>query len=148
VVIYDIEDNKMRSYKEFIYLKTKSKIEIVNITEDVQDICRRSGIKEGLVLVFPFHTSCAIYINDSDTNLTYDYKKILSKIIPEGDNYAHDLTDYKKNADAHLKSILTGHHVILPLSDGELELNIYQTLYYAEFDGQRKKEILVKVIGE
>lgn len=138
----------MKSYQEFIYIQTKSNIEIVNITEDVQHICRESGIKEGLILVFPFHTSSAVYISDSDLNLTDDYKKILSRLIPAEDNYAHDLTDYKRNADAHLKSILTGHHILIPLSNGEIDLGIYQTIYYAEFDGQRKKEILVKVIGE
>lgn len=141
------EINKMKSYNEFIYIQTKTKIEVIDITAKVQSICQRSGIKEGLVLVFPFHTSCAVYISDSDTNLTNDYKEILNQIIPERGNYAHDLTDYKKNGHAHLKSILTGHHITLPLSNGELDLGIYQTLYYAEFDGQRKKEILVKVIG-
>jgi secondary thiamine-phosphate synthase enzyme len=138
----------MKSYKEFIYIHTNSKVEIVNITEDVYRICRKSGIKEGVVLVFPFHTSAAVYISDSDFNLTDDYRKVLSKLIPAEDNYVHDLTDYKRNADAHLKSILTGHHITLPLSNGELDLGIYQTIYYAEFDGQRKKEVLVKIIGE
>jgi secondary thiamine-phosphate synthase enzyme len=132
----------------FVRLQTKGKIEVVNITREIQQICRNSGIKEGFALIFPHHTSSAVYISDSDPNLTQDFNRILSKLIPYGDDYLHDLSDYKRNADAHLKASLTGHHVILPITDGRLDLGIYQTIYYAEFDGQREKEILVKIIGE
>lgn len=138
----------MKSYKEFIYLKTEKLVETINITPYVKEICQRSGIKEGFVLVFPHHTSSAVYLSDSDPNLTEDYQGFLNRFVPAGIGYKHDMVDYKKNADGHLKSIITGHHITLPLSDGKLDLGIYQTIYYAEFDGQRKKEILVKVIGE
>lgn len=139
---------KMKTHKEFIRLTTKSKEEIVNITAQVQHICWNSSIKEGFVLVFPHHTSSAVYISDSDTCLTRDYQKAWRKLIPEGENYAHNRADPKKNADGHLKSILTGHHIILPLTNGQLDLGLYQTIYYAEFDGRREKEILVKIIGQ
>lgn len=138
----------MKTHKEFIHLTTRSKEEIVNITAQVQRVCRDSGIKEGFVLVLPHHTSSAVYISDSDTCLTRDYQKLLRKLIPEEEEYAHNGADPKKNADGHLKSILTGHHIILPLTNGQLDLGIYQTIYYAEFDGMREKEIVVKVIGE
>lgn len=138
----------MKTHKEFIYLTTGAREEIVNITARVQRICRDSGIREGFVLVFPHHTSSAVYISDSDTCLTRDYQKVLRELIPKEENYAHNRADPKKNADGHLKSILTGHHIILPLTDGRLDIGIYQTIYYAEFDGMRKKEILVKVMGE
>ncbi len=138
----------MESYKEFIHLKTEKLVEIIDITQHVKEICQRSGIKEGFVLIFPHHTSSAVYLSDSDPSLTDDYQELLNRLVPAGAGYKHDMVDYKKNADGHLKSILTGHHIILPLSNGELDLGVYQTIYYAEFDGQRKKEILVKVIGE
>ncbi|NOX97012.1 MAG: YjbQ family protein [Nitrospirae bacterium] len=137
----------MKTYKEFIRLTTRSKEEIVNITARVQHVCRDSHLQEGLVLVFPHHTSSAVYISDSDTCLTGDYQKVWSQLVPEGDDYAHNRSDPKKNAEGHLKSILTGHHIVLPLSNGQLDLGIYQTIYYAEFDGKREKEILVKIIG-
>lgn len=139
---------KMKTYKGFIRLTTKSKEEIVNITAQVQCICQDSGVKEGFVLVFPHHTSSAVYISDSDTDLTRDYQELLRKLIPEEDEYAHNRSDPKKNAAGHLKSILTGHHIILPLAQGQLDLGPYQTIYYAEFDGMREKEILVKVTGQ
>ena len=138
----------MKTHREFIHLTTRSKEEIVNITAQVQRVCRGSGIKEGFVLVFPHHTSSAVYFSDSDTCLTQDCQKLLRKLIPEEEEYAHNRADPKKNADGHLKSILTGHHIILPLTEGRLDLGSYQTIYYAEFDGKRKKEILVKIIGE
>lgn len=137
----------MKTHKGFIRLTTRSKEGIVNITAQVQHLCRDSGIKEGFVLVFPHHTSSAVYISDSDTCLTRDYQKAWRKLIPEEEEYAHNRADPKKNAAGHLKSILTGHHIILPLTNAQLDLGPYQTIYYAEFDGMREKKILVKIIG-
>jgi len=138
----------MKTHKGFIRLTTGSKEEIVNVTAQIQHVCRDSSIKEGFVLVFPHHTSSAVYISDSDTCLTRDYQKVWRKLIPEEEKYAHNQADPKKNAAGHLKSILTGHHIILPLTNGQLDLGPYQTIYYAEFDGTREKEILIKIIGE
>ena len=89
----------------------------------------------------------AVYLSDSDRSLTGDFGELLTRLIPEG-AYQHNLSDDKQNATAHLKSLLTGHHLVLPVTEGSLDLGVYQTVYYAEFDGQRDKEILVKVIGE
>lgn len=138
----------MKTYRDFIHITTKTKEEIVNVTHQVQKICKGSGIKEGIVLVFPHHTSSAVYISDSDTGITSDLGKVLKRVVPSGDDYLHDKVDSKRNADGHLKSTLTGHHIIIPISDGRLDLGQYQTIYYAEFDGMREKEVLVKVMGE
>jgi len=143
-----IADEEMKSYKDFIYVTATEKVEIINITVGVEQIAKESSIKEGFVLVFPHHTSSAVYISDSDPSLVEDYLKLLDNSVPSHRDYLHNLADHKRNADAHLKAILTGHHIVLPLSDGRLDLGTYQTIYYAEFDGQREKEILVKIIGE
>ncbi len=138
----------MNSFNKEITIESRQKQEIIDLTGRVQDIVEHSGIKEGLALVYPLHTSSAVYISDSDISLTQDFNDILEKLVPSSAGYRHDEVDYKKNADAHLKAVLTGHHVVLPVSDGRLHLGTYQTIYYAEFDGGRKKEILVKIIGE
>lgn len=137
----------MKSHRDFIHITTKNREEIINITPQVEKICNTSGIKEGLVMVFSHHTSSAVYISDSDKGITSDFLKVLKKIVPSGDNYVHDGADPKKNADAHLKATLASHHIIVPVTAGQLDLGLYQTIYYAEFDGMREKEILVKVIG-
>lgn len=108
----------------------------------------RSGIREGIVLVFPHHTSSAVYISDCDRSLTGDFKRILSELAPGGRDYAHDRTDYKKNAAGHIRANLAGHHIMFPLTGGRPDLGAYQTIYYAEFDGQREKEIVIKIVGE
>lgn len=138
----------MRSYKDFIYLTTTERVESVDITKGIQQILAESGIREGFVLIFPHHTSSAVYISDSDQSLGEDLNKVLSDLIPRLEHYHHDSVDPKKNADAHLKSAIIGHHITIPVSDGKLDLGTYQTIYYAEFDGQREKEVLIKIIGE
>jgi len=138
----------MKSFRDVISIKSKKKEECINITNMVEKIVERSGIKDGFVLIFPLHTSCGVFINDSDFNITKDWMKIARKIIPEDDKYLHNEVDYKKNADGHLKGILTGHHVIIPITDGKLDLGTYHTIYYYETDGMREKEVLIKIIGE
>ena len=138
----------MKTYREFIRITTKNKEEIINITPQIEKICRNSKIKEGVALIFPHHTSSAVYISDSDKGITSDLLKVLKKIVPLDNDYVHNKVDSKENADAHLKSTLAGHHIVIPITDGKLDLGLYQTIYYAEFDGMREKEILVKLIGE
>ena len=138
----------MPAFNEEIEIRTEKQQAVVNITSGVEEIVARSGIKEGLALVYPLHTSSAVFINDSDFSITEDFLDVARKLVPPGAGYRHDETDHKKNADGHIKSILTGHHITLPVTDGRLHLGTYQTIYYAEYDGGRKKEILVKIIGE
>lgn len=138
----------MKSVRKLIEVQTQQQVEIVDITRQVMDIVKSSGVREGMALVYPHHTSSAVYISDSDRCLQGDFESVLARLVPERDDYAHDRTDPKLNATAHLKAILAGHHVVMPVTSGKLDLGTYQTVYYAEFDGRRTKEILVKVIGD
>jgi len=138
----------MRSYRETFDVCTRRKREVVDITETIRQACRGSGVRDGLCLVFPHHTSSAVYVSDSDRHLTDDLLDALARAVPEGEGYAHNRVDPKMNAEAHLMAVLAGHHILLPVSDGDLDLGLYQTIYYAEFDGCRPKGVLVKVVGE
>ena len=138
----------MATYRAEIKLTTEKRVETVDITSHVIDACNKSGIDDGIALVFPHHTSSAVYISDSDRSLTGDFASILAELAPEGRDYAHDLTDYKKNAFGHIRANLAGHHILIPITGGRPDLGVYQTIYYAEFDGQREKEIVIKIVGE
>ena len=138
----------MPTYRSEIRLCTNEREEIVDITGDVFDAVKRSGVRDGIALVFPHHTSSAVYISDSDRALTGDFSSILSELAPEGREYAHDVTDYKKNAAGHIRASLAGHHIIIPITGGRPDLGRFQTIYYAEFDGRREKEIIIKIVGE
>jgi len=136
----------MKAYRDFIKITTEKKVEVRDITREISQILEKSGIQEGLVLLFPHHTSAAVYLSDSDASLTEDVMALMEHLVPGGE-YKHDLIDAKKNARAHLMSLLAGHNLTIPVTEGSLDLGVYQTIYYAEFDGQREKEILVKVVG-
>jgi secondary thiamine-phosphate synthase enzyme len=138
----------MKSYKDLLWHRTRERTQIINITHEVEKVVAKSGILEGIALVYPMHTSSAVYVSDSDQTLTQDLEKVFSRLVPQGAGYHHDQTDPKENADAHIRAILCGHHITLPVSHGHLDLGTYQTIYYAEFDGKREKEIQVKVMGE
>ena len=137
----------MKSHRDYIKITSTERVAVLDITTEVSRVLAASGIQDGMVLLFPHHTSCAVYLSDSDRNLTDDFKALLERVVPEG-AYRHDLSDEKKNARAHLMSLLAGHNLSLPVTEGSLDLGVYQRVYYAEFDGQREKEILIKVIGE
>jgi len=138
----------VKSVRKIVEVETTHRIEVVDITRKVVDIVRSSGIRDGMALVYPHHTSSAVYVSDSDRALQSDFESILNDLVPDRPDYGHDRTDPKHNAAAHLKAILAGHHVVIPVTAGELDLGTYQTVYYAEFDGRRSKEIVVKVTGE
>jgi secondary thiamine-phosphate synthase enzyme len=138
----------MRAFRKILEFCTACPSEILCITGLVEAAVRESGIADGLALVFPMHTSSAVYLSDSDTSLTLDFADLLEKLVPGGAHYRHDETDYKKNAAGHLKAILSGHSLTLPITDGALDLGTYQTIYYFEFDGKRPKEVMVKIVGE
>jgi secondary thiamine-phosphate synthase enzyme len=136
----------MKTYRDFIRITTAEKLEIRDITREVSQIIAKSGVQDGMVLLFPHHTSASVYVSDSDATLTEDVMSVMEKTVPAG-KYKHDLADARQNARAHLMSLLSGHNVTLPVTEGALDLGVYQTVYYAEFDGMREKEILVKVMG-
>lgn len=137
----------MKTYRDFIRITTAAPREIRDITREVSQIIAKSGVQDGMVLLFPHHTRASVYVSDSDATLTGDFMGFMERLVPVGD-YQHDLTDVRRNGRAHLMSLLSGHNVTLPVTEGALDLGVYQTVYYAEFDGMREKEILVKVLGE
>jgi len=137
----------MKSHTYYHWFNTKKKREYILITEMVEEQLRVSTIKEGLCLVSAMHITAGVYVNDAESGLIADIDEWLQKLAPEGPNYRHHRTG-ETNGDAHLKNLLMGHEVILPVTNGKLDLGPWQQIYYAEFDGQRNKRMIIKVIGE
>ena len=135
----------MRSVTEYLTMRTAQRREFVNLTERVRAIVRGSGVREGLVLVSAMHITAAVYVNDNESGLIEDIERWADRLAPPGD-YAHHRTG-ESNGDAHLKNLLLGHQVILPVTKGELDLGPWEQVFYAEFDGQRPKRVIVKVLG-
>jgi secondary thiamine-phosphate synthase enzyme len=136
----------MPSWTEYLILKTERPREFVNITERVRKVVRSSGVAEGLALVSSMHITAAVYVNDNESGLLHDIENWADRLAPPGD-YQHHRTD-ETNGDAHLKNLLLGHQVILPVTKGDLDLGPWEQVFYAEFDGQRPKRVVVKVLGE
>jgi secondary thiamine-phosphate synthase enzyme len=137
----------MKFHTEYLTFHTKSHREYVHITPQVESIVRKSGIDEGMVLVSAMHITAGVYVNDHEDGLIEDIDQWLEKLAPFRENYKHHQTG-EDNGDSHLKAILVHHQVILPLTDGKLDLGTWQRVFYAEFDGQRNKRVIVKVMGE
>ena len=137
----------MKFFTEYMTFNTKNHREYINITSDVSRVLKKSGIKEGMVLVSAMHITAGVYINDAESGLIRDIEEWLQKLAPEGPDYNHHRTG-EVNGDAHLKSLLIGHQVIVPVTDGKLDFGPWQQIYYAEFDGQRRKRLIIKVMGE
>jgi secondary thiamine-phosphate synthase enzyme len=131
---------------EYFVLETKERREFVNITERVRSVVRSSGVKDGLVLVSSMHITSAVYVNDNEPGLLRDISAWVDRLAPPGD-YEHHRTG-ESNGDAHLKNLLLGHQVTLPITDGDLDLGPWEQVFYAEFDGQRPKRVVVKVVGD
>ncbi len=136
----------MKTHTAYLYFNTKQRIEFINITSLVEEAVRKSKIKEGLVLVNPMHITSSVYINDDETGLIEDYKQWLKKLVPE-QNYRHNLTG-EDNAFSHLMRTVMGRETTIAITNGKLDLGTGEQIFYAEFDGQRKKRVLVKIIGE
>ncbi len=130
-------------YKTFNTTKTR---EYIRITDWVRDAVHESGISEGMVLVSAMHITAGVYVNDAESGLIADIDEWLDRLAPPA-NYRHHRTG-ETNGDAHLKNLLIGHEVILPVTNGDLDLGPWQQVYYAEFDGKRPKRIILKVMGE
>lgn len=137
----------MKSYTEYLWFNTRQRREYINITPQVERIVAESGVQEGLVLVSAMHITAGVYVNDAESGLIRDIDEWLEKLAPYRPDYRHHQTG-EDNGDAHLKSLLIHHEVILPITKGRLDLGPWQQVYYAEFDGQRRKRVVVKVIGE
>lgn len=137
----------MKFKTEYLWFNTQKHREYINITDEVQDIVTQSGVQEGMVLVSAMHITAGIYVNDAESGLISDIDKWLEELAPFDINYKHHHTG-ETNGDSHLKSLLIGHEVIVPITRGKLDFGTWQQIYYAEFDGQRKKRVIVKVMGE
>jgi secondary thiamine-phosphate synthase enzyme len=137
----------VKSETEYLWFNTSSDVEFVNITEDVQRVLARSGIREGFALVSAMHITAAVYVNDEESGLKQDIKDWLGQLAPKGPDYRHHRTG-ETNGDAHLKSLLIHHQVVLPVTEGRLDLGPWQQVFYAEFDGRRRKRVIIKIIGE
>lgn len=137
----------MRFHTEYLTFNTRRKREYVNITREVEAALRKSGIREGMVLVSAMHITAGVWVNDAEDGLLADIDEWLESLAPFRQDYRHHRTG-ETNGDAHLKSLLVHHEVIVPVTDGRLDFGPWQQIYYAEFDGQRRKRLIVKVMGE
>ncbi|MCX5694586.1 MAG: secondary thiamine-phosphate synthase enzyme YjbQ [Candidatus Omnitrophica bacterium] len=138
----------MKSFTEYLYFETIQRQEFINITDQVQKVLSKSKIKEGLCLVNPMHITASVFINDDESGLHQDFSLWLEKLAPFGkDKYRHNLTG-EDNADAHLKRTIMGREVVVAVTNGKLDFGPWEQIFYGEFDGQRKKRVLIKIIGE
>ncbi len=138
----------MKFLTEYLIFNTKEKREYINITSQVEEIVKKSGIKEGLVLVNPMHITASCYINDDENGLLADFDEFLEKIAPyDVKKYRHHQTG-EDNGDSHIKRQLFGREVVVAITNGKLDFGPWEQIFYAEFDGKRSKKVLVKVLGE
>jgi secondary thiamine-phosphate synthase enzyme len=137
----------MKVTTEYLTFHTKKHREYVHITPQVEAIVRKSGVKEGMVLVSAMHITAGIYVNDNEEGLIADIDKWLEGLAPFNQSYEHHRTG-EDNGDSHLKALLIHHEVIVPITAGKLDFGTWQRIFYAEFDGQRSKRVIVKVMGE
>ncbi len=137
----------MKSYTDYLSFNTKKKREFINITGELEKALAKAQVNEGLILASAMHITAGVYINDAEEGLIEDIEEWLEKLAPFRPDYRHHRTG-ETNGDAHLKNLLVGHQVLVPVTNGKLDLGPWQQIYYAEFDGQRRKRVLIKVIGE
>ena len=138
----------MKSFRKYLYFNTDERVGLINITNQVREVLKESGIQEGLCLVNPMHITASVFINDDESGLHQDYKEWLEELAPHEpiSQYAHN--GFEENADAHLKRQIMGREVVVAITEGELDFGPWEQIFYGEFDGKRRKRVLVKVIGE
>jgi secondary thiamine-phosphate synthase enzyme len=139
-------DHLMRVHTDYLFFNTKKRQEFIRITDEIAAIVKKSGVAEGMVLVSAMHITSGVYVNDWEEGLIHDFQEWLEKLAPSGLDYRHHQTG-EDNADAHLKRTIMGHKVVLPITNGTLDLGPWEQVFYAEFDGRRKKRVVVKVMG-
>ncbi len=137
----------MKFHTENLWFNTKNHRDYLRITDKVKDAVRKAGVREGMVLVSAMHITAAVIVNDNEPGIWNDIDAWLETLAPFRQDYEHHRTG-ETNADSHLKNILTHHQVIVPVTDGKLDLGPWQQIFYCEFDGQRKKRAIIKVMGE
>jgi secondary thiamine-phosphate synthase enzyme len=136
----------MTVFTDYLLFNTKTRQQFVRITDEIAEIVKKSGVAEGMVLVSAMHITAGVFVNDWENGLIADFQEWLEKLAPAGLDYRHHQTG-EDNADAHLKRTIMGHQVMLPITDGKLDLGPWEQVFYAEFDGRRKKRVVVKVMG-
>ena len=138
----------MKSHTEYLWFNTKDRQEFINITPQVEAAVKKSGIKEGLCLANAMHITSSVFINDDEPGLHQDFANWVEKLAPYGiDKYKHNLTG-EDNADAHLKRTIMGREVVVAITKGRLDFGTWERIFYAEFDGCRRKRVIVKIVGE
>ena len=137
----------MKTYTEYLTFHTRQHREYVHITPQVEAAVKKSGVKDGLCFVSPMHITAAIYVNDNESGLLQDIDAWLERLAPFREDYKHHQTG-EDNGDSHLKAMLLHHETTLPITNGKLDLGTWQRVFYAEFDGQRSKRVIIKILGE
>ena len=137
----------MKIHTKYLNFNTKNKIEFIRITEEIQKVINECGVKDGLVLVNPMHITAAVIVNDDERGLHEDYKCVLERLVPYNSDYRHNETG-EDNAASHIWRQLIGHQVVMPITNGRLDLGPWEQIFYCEFDGKRNKRVLVKIIGD
>jgi len=138
----------MKSYRKELWFNTSQRRQYLNITPDVNSCLRESGIKEGLLLVNAMHITASVFINDDESGLHQDFEVWLERLAPEKPHNQYKHNSYEDNADAHLKRSVMGREVVVAISDGKMDFGPWEQIFYGEFDGMRRKRVLVKIIGE
>lgn len=137
----------MKSYREELFFETPTRRQFINITPQVGAAVKKSGVRDGLCLVNPMHITASVYINDDESGLLADYEAFLERLVPQRGTYRHNLTG-EDNGDAHIKRQVMGREVVVAITNGALDFGTWEQIFYAEFDGRRRKRVLVKIIGE
>ncbi len=138
----------MKSYRKELWFNTQKRLDFINITPEVEGCLRESGVREGLVLVNAMHITASVFINDDESGLHYDFTRWLEELAPHEpvSSYRHNVGE--DNADGHLKRQIMGREVVVAVTDGKLDFGPWEQIFYGEFDGRRRKRVLVKIIGE
>jgi secondary thiamine-phosphate synthase enzyme len=140
--------SRVRHATDYLWFETPNRRDYLNITSEVEDFVARSGIQEGLCLVTPMHITAAVYVNDAESGLIQDFDEWLERLAPHEPTSQYRHNDGEDNADAHLKRQLMAHQVVLAITGGRLDLGPWEQVFYAEFDGRRRKRVLLKALGE
>lgn len=138
----------MKSVREYLWFNTDERVELINITRAVEEVVQESSIQEGLCLVNAMHITASVFINDDEAGLHNDYKRWLEELAPHEPISQYDHNGFEENADAHLKRQIMGREVVVAITEGEFDFGPWEQIFYGEFDGERRKRVLVKVIGE
>ena len=138
----------MKSYRKELWFDTRSRREFINITPEIQQCLKESGIKEGFVLCNAMHITASVFINDDESGLHHDFEVWLEKLAPEKPYSQYQHNGFEDNADAHLKRSVMGREVVVAVTEGKLDFGPWERIFYGEFDGKRRKRVLVKIIGE